>query len=69
MYDLILATAGYDHSIKLWDVNNGVCRRSINLPEHHINKLVISPDRKYLGVAAYNIIKVYEIFVSILYKL
>lgn len=62
MYDLILATAGYDHSIKFWDVNNGICRRSINLPDYQINRLVITPDRKYLGVAAYNFVRVYDIF-------
>ena len=61
MSDLILATAGYDHTIKFWDVNSGLCRRSINYPDSHINRLVISPDRKYLGVAAFNIVKVYEI--------
>jgi WD40 repeat protein len=28
----------------------------------HVNKLVITPDRKYLGVAAHNFVKVYDIF-------
>ena len=62
MYDLILATAGYDHSIKFWDATSGLCRRSLNYPDSHINKLAISPDRKYLGVAAHNVVKVYDIF-------
>jgi G protein beta subunit-like protein len=62
MYDIILATGGYDHSIKFWDINSGLCKRSINYPDSHINRLVVTPDRKYLGVAAYNIVKVYEIF-------
>ena len=62
MYDLVLATGGYDHSIKFWDVNNGICKRSINFPDFHINKLVITPDRKMIGAAALNVVKVYEIF-------
>jgi target of rapamycin complex subunit LST8 len=62
MYDLILATGGYDHTIKFWDANSGLCRRSIALPELPVNRLTITPDRKYLGVAAYNVVKVYDIF-------
>jgi G protein beta subunit-like protein len=62
MYDLILATAGYDHTIKFWDANSGVCRRSINYPDSQINRLTITPVRKYLGVAAHNVVKVYDIF-------
>ena len=62
MYDLILATAGYDHSIKFWDANSGLCRRSITYPDSQINRLAITPDRKYLGVAAHNVVKIYDIF-------
>lgn len=62
MNDLILATGGYDHSIKFWDVNSGICRRTISMPDSQINRLTITPDRKYLGVAAYNIVKIYDIF-------
>jgi G protein beta subunit-like protein len=58
---LILATAGYDHTIKFWDVTSGLPTASINYAESHINRLAITNDRKYLGVAAYNMVKVYEI--------
>ena len=57
-------TAGYDHTIKFWDVTSGLPTTSISYPESHINKLAITNDRKYLGVAAYNIVKVYEISLS-----
>ena len=60
MNDLILATAGYDHSIKFWDANSGLCKRSINHPDSQINKLALTADRKYLGVAAHNVVKVYD---------
>ena len=29
MTNIILATAGYDHTIKFWDPNQGACLRSI----------------------------------------
>ena len=57
---MILATAGYDHSIKFWDVNTGMSTTSIAYPDSHINKLAITNDRKYIGVAAHQIVKVYE---------
>jgi target of rapamycin complex subunit LST8 len=61
---LILATAGYDHSIKFWDVSSGLPTTSIAYPESQINKIAITNDRKYLGVAAHQVVKVYEISMS-----
>ena len=56
-------TAGYDHAIKFWDVNSGLPQLQINIdsPQTQVNKLALTADRKYLGVAAHNIVKVYEI--------
>ena len=56
-------TAGYDHSIKFWDVNSGLPSMQITIdsPATQVNKLAVTTDRKYLGVAAHNIVKVYEI--------
>jgi target of rapamycin complex subunit LST8 len=59
-----LVTAGYDHSIKFWDVNTGMSTTNIAYPDSHINKLAITSDRKYLGVAAHHVVKVYEISLS-----
>ena len=61
MNDVVLATAGYDHCIKFWDAFSGACRKSINYPESQINKLAITADKKYLGVAAHNVVKVYDL--------
>lgn len=30
---LILVTAGYDHTIKLWEAHSGVCTRTIQHPD------------------------------------
>ena len=59
-----MVTAGYDHSIKFWDVNTGMSTTNIAYPDSHINKLAITNDRKYLGVAAHQVVKVYEISLS-----
>jgi WD40 repeat protein len=29
-YPIILATAGYDHNIRLWQANTGVCLKILN---------------------------------------
>ena len=58
---LILVTAGYDHSIKFWDVASGLPTHSIPFNDSHINKLAISVDRRYLAVAGHNIVRVYQI--------
>ena len=57
----MLVTAGYDHQIKFWDVSSGLPTQTIQYTDSHINKLAITADRRYLGVAANNVFKVYEI--------
>jgi G protein beta subunit-like protein len=58
---LILVTAGYDHQIKFWDVASGLPTHSIAYNDSHVNKLAITADRRYLGVAGYNVVKVFQI--------
>ena len=60
---ILLVTAGYDHSVKFWDVNSGLPSMQITVdsPATQVNKLAVTIDRKYLGVAAHNLVKVYEI--------
>jgi WD40 repeat protein/serine/threonine protein kinase len=35
---------GYDNQMQVWDLLKGVCLRSIELPQHTNNSLVVSPD-------------------------
>jgi G protein beta subunit-like protein len=49
---VILATGGYDHTVRFWEAASGVCFRTIQFPESHINRLVFSPDKVFLAVAA-----------------
>ncbi|CAI2376891.1 unnamed protein product [Moneuplotes crassus] len=55
----IIATAGYDQCIKFWDLNN--CTRSIPFTDSAVNKIIVSPDKDYLGVAAHTQLHLYKI--------
>ena len=57
---IILATAGYDKQIKFWNIQNCQCYESKKFGETAINKLVLSPDSKYLGACSTNFVKVYD---------
>jgi G protein beta subunit-like protein len=45
---VLLATGGYDHSIRFWDASSGVCYKSLSHPERQVNCLAVSPDKSYL---------------------
>lgn len=59
--DVILATSGYDHTIKFWDALSGICLRSINHPESQVNKLAVTPDKKYLAAAGNPHVRLYDV--------
>jgi target of rapamycin complex subunit LST8 len=61
---LILVTAGYDHSIKFWDVASGLPIHNIPFSDSHINKMAISTDRRYLAVAGHMVVKVYQLLAT-----
>lgn len=64
---VLLATAGYDHTIRFWDVLQGTCLatlqhnesvsvhaahpRSLMSSTQQVNCMAISPDKRYLAVA------------------
>lgn len=58
--EVVLVTAGYDHSIKYWNVLEGTCIHSIQHNESHINRLAISNDKRYLAVAGNPCIRLYD---------
>ncbi|KAL1497225.1 hypothetical protein ABEB36_008221 [Hypothenemus hampei] len=60
-HDIILATGGYDHTIKLWDTNTGTYHRSYQHAESQVNALEITPDRKLLAAASYQHIYMYDL--------
>jgi target of rapamycin complex subunit LST8 len=57
---LVLATAGYDHTIRFWEATTGICWRTIPHSDSQVNKLEISPDKKLLAAAGNPHIRVYD---------
>ena len=51
MSGVLLATAGYDHTIRLWEAPSGVCYKTMQHPDSQVNKLEITPDKQYIAAA------------------
>ncbi|KAE8234826.1 hypothetical protein CF326_g126 [Tilletia indica] len=61
---VLLVTAGYDHTIRFWQAWQSECTRTIRHAEGQINRLAISPDRRFLAVAANQAVRVYDCTVN-----
>lgn len=62
--DVILATGGYDNTIRFWEAWSGHCVKSINHPQSQINRLAISPDKRYLAVAGNAHVRLYDVAIA-----
>ena len=62
MQSVILATAGYDHTIRFWEAA-GMCHRDHTLEyrDSQVNQLAITGDKYLLGVAGNPHVRLYEI--------
>ncbi|KAG5921809.1 hypothetical protein E4U61_006238 [Claviceps capensis] len=58
---VILCTAGYDHTIRFWEALSGICSRTIQHPDSQVNRLCISPDKRYLAAAGHHTVKLYDV--------
>ena len=58
---VILATAGYDHTIRFWQAHSGVCLRTVQHPDSQVNAMEVTPDRQLLAAAGYQHIRMYDI--------
>ncbi|KAF7712814.1 WD40-repeat-containing protein [Penicillium ucsense] len=57
---VILCTAGYDHTIRFWEALSGICSRTIQHPDSQVNRLCITPDKRYLAVAGHHNVKLFD---------
>jgi len=58
---VVLATAGFDHTIRFWQAPTGLCNRTVQYTESQVNRLCITPDKQYLAVAGNPHVRLYEI--------
>ncbi|KAJ1724038.1 TOR complex subunit lst8 [Coemansia erecta] len=59
---VILVTAGYDHTIRMWDALKSTCTRSIQYTETQVNRMALSSDKHYLAVAGNPRVSLYDVF-------
>jgi G protein beta subunit-like protein len=57
----ILVTAGYDHTIRLWEVASGQCYRTIQFPDSQVNTLAITPNRQFVAAGGHTQIRLFEL--------
>ena len=58
---MLLATAGYDHTIKLWEAPSGICHKTLPHPESQVNKLEITPDKQGLAAAGNPSLRLFDL--------
>ncbi|XP_048575935.1 target of rapamycin complex subunit lst8 [Nematostella vectensis] len=58
---VLLATSGYDHTIRFWQAHSGICCRTVQHPDSQVNSMEITPDRQLLAAAGYQHIRLYDI--------
>merc|ERR1712000_310 len=58
---VVLASASYDHTIRLWEAPSGICYRTIQYADHQVNKLEVTPDKQYLAAAGNPHVRLFEI--------
>ncbi|KAJ1474815.1 WD40-repeat-containing domain protein, partial [Baffinella frigidus] len=57
---LLLMTGGYDHTVRFWEVQSGLCVRTLQFPDSPINMLRVSPDKRWLAVAGLPHIRLFK---------
>eukprot|EP00741_Cyanophora_paradoxa_P017726 tig00000203_g17120.t1 len=58
---VILATAGYDHTIRFWQAPSGICHRILQYADSQVNRLEITPDKQYIAAAGNPHVRLFEI--------
>ncbi|KAJ2821311.1 TOR complex subunit lst8, partial [Coemansia erecta] len=60
---VILVTAGYDHTIRMWDALKSTCTRTIPYTtESQINRMALSSNKHFLAVAGNPSVSLYDVF-------
>lgn len=57
---VVLATAGYDHTIRFWQAPTGVCHRSAVFADSQVNCLETSNDKTYVAAGGNPHVRLYD---------
>ncbi|CAO1628965.1 unnamed protein product [Parajaminaea phylloscopi] len=57
---VLLVTAGYDHTIRFWEAWSGICSRTIQHPDSQVNRIAISPDKRWLASCGVGVVRLYD---------
>lgn len=58
---VLLATGGYDNTIRFWDASSGMCYRTLQHPDRQVNCLQIRPDKQYIAAGGNPQIRIYDV--------
>lgn len=61
MSSVVLATAGYDHTIRFWEATSGICYRTLQYAESQVNKLEITADKTQIAAAGNPQIRIFDV--------
>jgi G protein beta subunit-like protein len=61
MSSVVLATAGYDHTIRFWEATSGICYRTLQYADSQVNKLEITADKQYIAAAGNGQIRLFDV--------
>lgn len=50
-----------DASLRFWEALSGICSRTIQHPDSQVNRLCISPDKRFLAAAGHHTVKLFDI--------
>src|SRR6201995_1368465 len=50
-----------DFTRRFWEALSGICSRTIPSPDSQVNRLCISPDKRFLAAAGHHNVKLYDI--------
>jgi target of rapamycin complex subunit LST8 len=57
----MLFSTDMSHSARFWEALSGICSRTIQHPDSQVNRLCISPDKRFLAAAGHHSVKLYDI--------
>jgi hypothetical protein len=61
MSSVVLATAGYDHTIRFWEATSGICYRTLQYADSQVNKLEITAEKQYVAAAGNSQVRLFEV--------